>query len=184
MRRYQQAFTLIEMMVTVVVLAIVFTIAIPSFNQQILNNNSLALAEDFAGALTYARTEAVKRGTRVSLCASNDGANCAGGWANGYIAYVDAATSDTATATSVTPNQVLRYWTGFNPRTIIAVTRNGTNITFIRYTGLGALARNGAQGTHEVRVVARLTGCTGTAQRTINIGLSGMVANATRTSCP
>lgn len=180
MRTYQQAFTLIEMMVTIVVLGIVFALAIPSFNQQILNNNSIALAEDFAGAFSFARTEAVKRGTRVSICASDNGTSCSGGWADGYIAYVDTAVSDTTATTTV--GEVLKYWTGFDPRTTITITRNGTAITFIRYTGMGVLARNGTQGMQAVRVVSQLTGCSGEASRIITIGLSGMI-NVTPVNC-
>ena len=42
----QKAFTLIELMVTISVLGVVLSLAIPSFNKQILNSKSVTMGED------------------------------------------------------------------------------------------------------------------------------------------
>lgn len=86
-------FTLVELIVTMALAAIVLTIGVPTFRTAILNNTRLAQVNEFVGVLNLARSEAAKRGLRVVVCRSNDGVNCAtdttGVWANGWIVFVD-----------------------------------------------------------------------------------------------
>lgn len=63
-------FTLIELMVTIVLVAILAGVALPSFTLLIRNNRVLSLSEEFYGTLQYARTEAVTRGQAVTLAAA------------------------------------------------------------------------------------------------------------------
>jgi type IV fimbrial biogenesis protein FimT len=172
-------FTLIELLVTLAVAAIVLGIAIPSFNTQILNNRSIVLGEDFASAINFARSEAVKRGKRVTLCASSDGSLCNGSdWVDGFIVVVDHATTDKASAPVLTDSShsdstILRVWDKQDPRSEIAVTRGKGDVTFLRYTSLGTLARIDE---NPIIIEAKLKKCTGDAARTITIGLSGLVS--------
>ncbi len=86
-------FTLIELIVTVALAAIVLTIGVPTFRTAILNNTRTAQANEFVGVLSLARSEAAKRGLRVVVCRSEDGMNCktdtSGAWENGWIVFVD-----------------------------------------------------------------------------------------------
>lgn len=84
-----QGFTLLELVVTMTIAGILFGIAIPSFNEAIKNNRLTTLANDFVTSLNLARSEAVKRGQRVSICASTDGVTCAdpGDWTQGWIVF-------------------------------------------------------------------------------------------------
>lgn len=180
MRKYQQAFTLIELMITVAIAAIVLAIAIPSFNVQMLNSRSVALGEELASAINFARSEAVKRGARVSVCPSNNGTGCGGAWADGWIVFVDAAAADNAAAgviAAAPAEGVLRYWNGFDNRASIAVSGNKT---LIRFTGLGTLGR---VDNNPVVINSRMTGCKNNAARTVTVGLSGVV-NVARADCP
>lgn len=171
MRQKTKGFTLIELMITVAVAAIVLGIAIPSFQTQIRNNQSIALGEDFASAINFARSEAVKRATRVSLCASDDGESCGGAWTDGFIAFIDTAATDTSTPPIV--GTVLRTWEDVDINAVITVQSNGTSMEFIRYTSLGTAARV----TNNPYVInASLKNCSGSAARSISIGLSGMVS--------
>ena len=172
MLKQTKGFTLIELMVTLAVAAIVLGIAVPSFNTQILNNRSIALGEDFATALNFVRSEAVKRGGRVSLCASSDGATCVGNWVDGFIAFVDGAVSDTAGAPVV--GTVLRVWEQQNPSAEITVRRGGVDVDFVRYTGLGTLAR--VASNNPITVESQLAHCTNNSARRTTVGLSGLVA--------
>lgn len=71
--RRSAGFTLVELMMVVAILAIVMAIAVPSFNTMIKNNRLVAASNDLAGALHYARSEAVRRGRSVEVDAiSND----------------------------------------------------------------------------------------------------------------
>ena len=178
MLKNQKAFTLIELMVVMVVIAIVISVAVPSFKQAILSNKSAALAEDFSTALNFARLEAVKRADRVSLCASSDGSTCTGSWTDGFITFVDTATTNETTTPVV--GTILRNWAPSDARTAITVTRAAANTTFIRYTSLGTLARI---NTSPVIVVTSMQGCVGNAANTITLGLSGVVSIA-KSVCP
>jgi type IV fimbrial biogenesis protein FimT len=85
-------FSFIELMITVVVTVVLATIAIPSFWNMIQANRVTAEANGLVSALTYARSEAVKRGERVSFCPS-DGEQptpaCGENWANGWLVFIN-----------------------------------------------------------------------------------------------
>ena len=71
-------FSLLELMITVAVAAILMALAVPSFTS-LINNNRLTSGSNALGtAMHHARSEAVRRNARVTLCASADGATCAG----------------------------------------------------------------------------------------------------------
>ncbi|XQA71791.1 GspH/FimT family pseudopilin [Xanthomonas sacchari] len=69
-------FTLVELMVTLAVLAVLSAIAIPSFTSLINSNRLSAASDDILYALQFARSEAIKRNAPVSVCGSSDGATC------------------------------------------------------------------------------------------------------------
>jgi type IV fimbrial biogenesis protein FimT len=91
----QGGFTLIELMVTLAVAAIVVTMAVPSF-QSVINGSRLAGAtNEMITSLQLARGEAIRRNARAGVCLSADtntgeGAECATADVDGWIAFVDA----------------------------------------------------------------------------------------------
>jgi type IV fimbrial biogenesis protein FimT len=83
-------FTLMELMITLSVLAIIVTIAVPSFTTMVSNNRLTAQHNELVTALTIARSEALKRGTTVTVCASDDEAGCnSSNWEDGWIVFSD-----------------------------------------------------------------------------------------------
>ena len=84
-----KGFTLIEVMVTVVVLVIVVTIGVPNFVNLLERNRVVATANDLLGSLQLARSEAVRLNTTAQVCSSSNGQSCSGGWADGWIVIRD-----------------------------------------------------------------------------------------------
>lgn len=83
--------TLIEVLVTLSVLAILLAVGVPAFNQFVVSNRLSAYSSDMLSTLTLARSEAIKRNSRVVLCKSADGESCAGAgsWNQGWIVFAD-----------------------------------------------------------------------------------------------
>lgn len=175
MKTYMRAFTLIELMVTIAVLAVVLVIAMPSFNRQINNNRADSAADEFTAALNYARSQAVRTKQRVSLCASSDGQTCTGSdWAVGLMVFEDRATSDNA-ATPILGSsaKIYKVWQKFDSVTAFSVKRGSTNVGFVRFTSLGTLALSSADS---AEATIKPVGCTGNSAKIISISLSGFIS--------
>lgn len=88
-----RGFTLIELLITVSIAVIMLTLAIPSFRDFLLNSRITSQTNEFVLAQASARSEAVKRGVRVSVCslAVNSTTTCAASttWDNGWLVFVD-----------------------------------------------------------------------------------------------
>ncbi len=83
----QAGFTLLELMVTVAVAAILLVVGVPAFTSFVQNNRAATHANELVTAFALARNEAIRRGAATVICSSMDGATCAGGndWTVGWI---------------------------------------------------------------------------------------------------
>ena len=73
-------FTIIELMITMALLAVVAAIAVPSFRTMIQNNRAATQANNFITAINLARSESVKRGRDVYIQSASGTAAWAAGW--------------------------------------------------------------------------------------------------------
>jgi type IV fimbrial biogenesis protein FimT len=103
--RNECGFTLIESMVTITVMLILMTVAVPSFREASHRSQVRSAANDLVASAHFARSEAIKRNAPVTMCVSPDGENCAasGGWERGWIVRTEDTTlrRQTAFAASV-----------------------------------------------------------------------------------
>ena len=93
----QRGFTLIELLVAVAVLAVLLAVGVPSFQSLLASNRLSSQTNDMISALAQARSEAIRRGARVTLCKSSDGTSCTttGDWEQGWMIFVDTTRSGT-----------------------------------------------------------------------------------------
>lgn len=95
----QRGFTLVEMMVTIAVLVILASIAVPGLQAFTTRSGMNAIRDDFSIALQRARLDAISRNTCVSICQLEAGtsntcqANATASWAGGWIVFTNQACS-------------------------------------------------------------------------------------------
>lgn len=103
----QRGLTLLELLVTVAIIAIFLGYAIPSYQDVTVQDRMAAEIDDLTGAVQLARSAAVKQGIEVTICASADPtANppaCVSGssdWSGGWIVFTDIANNKTFSSSS------------------------------------------------------------------------------------
>lgn len=91
MRRSIQGSTLIELMVVLVVAAVLLSMAAPSFVGIMRTSRIATAANGLIASLQLARSEAIKRAVRVTVCAGSEATGCdaGGGWQDGWLVFVD-----------------------------------------------------------------------------------------------
>lgn len=101
-----KGFTLVELIVTVAIVGIFASIALPGFSTLIKNNRMPVTTNEFMSGLVLARSEALKRSRTVTLCASEDQEVCSGDddFTKGWIIYADCDDSGDLTAGAVDCN--------------------------------------------------------------------------------
>ena len=91
MRADQRGYSLVEAVVTLCLLAGLGAAAATSLGELVHGARLRAYTAGLQQHLLLARSEAIKRNTRVAACKSQDGATCAraGGWEQGWILFQD-----------------------------------------------------------------------------------------------
>jgi type IV fimbrial biogenesis protein FimT len=83
-------FTIVEAAIALAIVGVLLAAGVPVYADWIAAYQLRNYAEQLAGSLAYARSEAVARATRVTLCpAAGARCNATGQWGTGWIVYVD-----------------------------------------------------------------------------------------------
>lgn len=177
-----RGFTLIEVIVVMVFAGIILTIAVPNFNTMIKNNRLATQANELVSSINLARSEAVSRGDRITVCRSLNGSSCnssSGHWEDGWIVFHDPLNSG---AVGVVENagQLIRVYSGLQGD--LTLRTGATFADFMSYLPQGQSQGSGGLGNDTFR----LCDSRGAASAySITVIATGRVSTSkTATSCP
>ncbi len=160
-----QGFTLIELIVAIVIVGILASLAIPSFQDLMAGVRVRSTAESFNQGLQFARSEAIKRNSRISFKFPANG-DTTGSWE----ICTSWSTSTSYTCPSADRIQTKRSTEG-SQNVAIAATPTGSTMT--TFTGLGRQYTNATaalqnpDGTDEVTTIDFSSALTSKAYRVV-----------------
>ncbi len=136
-RHRNSGFTLVELMVTLAVAAIVVAIVVPNFENAVNNNRLYTNSNDFLAVLALARSEAVKQRAAVTLCVSSNGSSCnvsTNNWEQGWLVFTDANANGSLDAGTDT---ILRIGNGLG--STVTMTVVGSATTWVQFRSRGEI---------------------------------------------
>ena len=171
----QKGFTLIELMVTLVVLGILLGLGVPSYVEWIRDSRMDNATRSLAGVLKQARSEAVSRQNVITVQSGTN--NNPGSWADGAHIYTDAqpaGNTDYAAATDVLVKNI-----DLNMEGVTIITNNDNN--FISFTNTGRLNEAGIVPPLTVRLCDDRGDPDGTL---ISVNIVGRISIGAAVGCP
>lgn len=144
-----KGFTLVEVMVAIAVLGVLMTIGIPSLVNFIRDTRVSSGTNEFLGAVTLARSEAIKRNRLVTICrsvnaefgvtacsAAASGLHPGNDWGVGWLVFV--VDNPAVDVTNYQPADIVLLRHGEFPSSTFA---SGATLNSMTFNGSGALIR-------------------------------------------
>ena len=91
MKIEEQGFTFLQAIITIALLGLLLTLGMPSFQELLRNHHLITETNTLVAALSTARSEAINRRVRVTICKSNNQSSCTptAQWEDGWIIFSD-----------------------------------------------------------------------------------------------
>lgn len=172
-----QGFTLLELMTAIAILGILLAIGVPTFSNMIRGSQIAAESSDLLAALNLARSEALKRGVRVSVCAlAEDLESCSDepDWSRGWILFDD--DFGVAPGALDPSDTLLQTWEA--PADGVTLSTTTPVVSFSRM----ARTEFPLPADLPLKIQVSKAGCTGDQKREVDVDLSGRI-RLTRIDC-
>ena len=176
----QSGFTAIELMVVIAIVAILASLAVPSFQGLIASSTLTSTTNDLIATLARARSDAIRRGKRVTVCMSANGTSCTttGDWSQGWIMFednVNFSLNATVDIDGTSPDDRITQVSPATNGNLTVKAKGGTS--YFSYTADGQIKlMNGGSGAGSIRICSNSSALTDdTRSRSLVINFVGRV---------
>ncbi|MEW5248923.1 GspH/FimT family pseudopilin [Microbulbifer sp. 2201CG32-9] len=126
------AFTLVELIFSIAILAIVIALAAPSMSDLHRRHRNESTGRQLFDLISLGRGKAYGHGQVYTLCPSDDGQSCGDDWGRGAMLFVDSDSSGERATTekiervmSALPAGASLQWRSFSPKTFLQFRPDG-----------------------------------------------------------
>jgi type IV fimbrial biogenesis protein FimT len=84
-----RGFTLVELMITIAVAAILLAVGLPGFQSAMRSNRLAAANNELMAAVALARSEAMRNRRGSGICPTANGTTCGTHWSQGWLVWAD-----------------------------------------------------------------------------------------------
>lgn len=185
-QKHTSGFSLIELLITIAVVAILLALGLPSFQDALRSNRVATATNELIASFALARSEAIRTTHGSGICTSTAGTECDAGsdWDDGWLVWSD-SDDDGDLDTGADAEPIIRYIQGHANLELTGEADNGASPTIIAFDPRGRVFAD-LGSTPQVRTITLIPkGCDpGQAlQRTFTLNITGQY-NVAKGNCP
>jgi type IV fimbrial biogenesis protein FimT len=169
--RLSRGVTLFELLIVIGLVLVLTSIAIPSYKYVTSSNRVSAEINGLLGDLQFARSEAIKEGLPVVVCAAASTTQCATGtnWAGGWLVFPDPNNNQTVDAGET----ILRVQTAFTGTDTFSA---NNSISWVSFNREGFASASGTGLSTTSMLTLHTTPVNNAATRCLMVGQVGLMS--------